>query len=125
MVDILSVDDDEGIRMMMKRILVKEGYNVKTVEGGIQCLEILRDEKYDMILLDVMMPEMDGWETLAKIKENPSTREIPVIMVTVKANEDDKEKSFRDLADGHVAKPVVKEELIAAISWVLNPNPFE
>lgn len=115
----MSVDDDDDLRFMLKRMLKKAGYDVITAESGEKALEILKEQKPDAILLDVMMPNMDGWETLEAIRKNPDTTNIPAIMVSVKGEEEDRQRSFDSRADGHVSKPIIKEKLLFTIDWVL------
>ncbi len=116
---IMLVDDEPDILLIERIILEKENYEVIEAKSGEDCLEKLKTEKPDMILLDVMMPGINGWETGKRIKENESTKDIPVIMVTVKGSEEDMTKSFKySKSDGHVSKPIITEKLIQTIKWV-------
>ena len=103
---ILVVDDDPVTRSMLSRALEHHGHEVTTCEGGPQALELLRSEAFDVVLLDVLMPRMDGYEVLAKLKGDPKLRHIPVIMVTAL---DDVESAVRCIelgADDYLAKPI-------------------
>lgn len=122
MVEILLVDDDPGLIYMLERILKKEGYSTESVNSGDECLKKLKNKTFDLILLDVMMPGLNGWETLTKIREDSGTSDIPVIMVTVKSSEEDKDSSYQRMADGHIDKPIEKQDLLATIYWTLNPE---
>jgi CheY-like chemotaxis protein len=117
---IMLVDDEPDIRLIERIILEKSGYEVVETESGEECIEKLKNEKPDIILLDVMMPGINGWETAKRIKENENTKEIPVIMVTVRGSEEDMTKSFQyGKGDGHVSKPIIKEKLLKTIEWIV------
>ncbi len=120
MAKILFVDDEPDLIFLVTKMLKKEGYGVATAYSGEECLEILKKEKPDLILLDVMMQGIDGWEVCKKIKENKQTKNIPVVMLTVRTSDDSKRKSF-DYAhcDAHIDKPFAREELIATIKKLL------
>lgn len=107
MKNILVVDDYQTNGLLIKQALPEEEYSVKTVSSGEQALNSLRSREEDLILLDIMMPDMDGIETLKKIKENPDTRHIPVLFLTGQA---DKQKILEGFSLGIVdiiAKPIV------------------
>ncbi len=117
---IMVVDDEVGIRFILRKILGGADYEVIEVASGEECLEALKKEKVDLILMDVMMPRMDGWEATKNIKENPATKGIPVAMLTIRTEEEDKVKSFHQaLADAHIEKPIIKEQLLRTIEWLL------
>lgn len=119
MTAIMTVDDTIEVRMILKKILAKEGYDVIGAENGLDALTILRDTTPDLILLDIMMPMMDGWETLEKIRNNPQTKNIPVLMLTAKGQSDDQTRSFDLKADGHLNKPIMKDKLLSGVNFVL------
>lgn len=120
MARILIVDDEPKIVMLTKIMLKREGYETDEAENGEECLEKLKEEKYDLILLDVMMPGgLDGWVVCKKIKTDDRTKDIPVVMFTVCTGEDDVEKGKEAGADGQINKPFGIEELIATVKKVL------
>ncbi|MEE8168805.1 MAG: response regulator [Candidatus Hydrothermarchaeales archaeon] len=121
MAKILFVDDEPDILEVFGSILRKEGHNVTAFDNGRAALEELKkDEKPDLIILDVMMPEMDGWEVCKTIKTNADTKDITVVMLTVRRSYQDKIKSFYEsLADGHIAKPVDKDTFLEGIRGYL------
>lgn len=121
---IMLVDDDEGVCYVFKETLESGGYNVIEAGGGEECLEILKHEKPDLILMDVMMPGMDGWDVVKKIREDGSTKDITICMLTSKSRAKDRMKSLADAdADWHIAKPVKKKILLWTVQWLLkNPN---
>ncbi|MFQ6136831.1 MAG: response regulator transcription factor [Candidatus Hydrothermarchaeales archaeon] len=120
MTKIMVVDDEDGMRFMIRKILEREGYEVTEAGSGEECLEMLKHDKPDLILLDVMMPGLDGWEVCKKIRENKESESITVAMLTVKSADEDKVKSFDEgLADWHINKPFERERLLKTVKWLL------
>lgn len=117
MVKILCVDDDPEFLRILGRMLEEKGYEVYLAESGKKALEILKNVSPDLILLDIMMPELDGWETLKEIRSTGN--KAPVIMITIMYAIEDREKSFEHGADAHVPKPIKKVQLFKTIEWVL------
>ncbi len=118
---IMIVDDDAQLRKVLKAILEHEGFKVSEAETGLKCLEKLKaGEKPDLLLPDVMMPEIDGWETCRRIKTDEKLKKITVAMLTVKSQDKDKLKSLGDAAaDWHIAKPIEKKEFLKTVKWIL------
>lgn len=114
---ILLVDDNPKF---LEDVLPFYGYEVKCAHDGVECLEILNsDELFDLVLLDIMMPKMDGWETLKNIRNTPICKDIPVIMLTA-VNEDQKMVTGLKIgADDYIVKPFVLPNLLARIEAVL------
>ena len=114
---ILLVDDNPKF---LEDVLPFYGYEVKCAHNGVECLEILNsDELFDLVLLDIMMPKMDGWETLKNIRQTPICKDIPVIMLTA-VNEDQKMVTGLKIgADDYIVKPFVLPNLLARIEAVL------
>jgi len=107
---VMVVDDERDTVELVKLVLESEGIDVVTANSGIECMETLDKENPDAILLDIMMPEMDGWETFRKIKEKDPT--MPVAMLTVKSQQIDKMLGLYLLkADDYITKPFGKKEL--------------
>lgn len=109
---VLVVDDDP--RNMFAIVSYLESINLKVYssESGPKAMEILSETGIDIILMDMMMPGMDGYETIKKIKDNPGTKNIPIISVTAKAMKGDREKCIEAGASEYVAKPVEMHELL-------------
>ncbi|MDI6655200.1 MAG: response regulator [Candidatus Hydrothermarchaeota archaeon] len=121
---IMVVDDEPDIRYLLRKMLEKEGYEVIEARDGRDCLERLKKERPDLILLDIMMPGMLGWEVSKKIKEDEKFKSIPVAMLTVRTAEEDKVKSLEEsLADWHISKPIDREKLIETVKWLLETPP--
>ncbi len=121
---ILVIDDEPDIVFLIKLILEKEGYKVIEANSGSEGLELAKKEKPDLILLDVMMPDMLGWEVSKKIKADKELSKIPVAMLTVKSAAEDKLKSLEEArADWHIAKPIDREKLLSTVAWLLEAPP--
>ena len=116
---ILVVDDDDMMRKMTSTILTRHEFEVLNAENGRDALAQLETIKPDLILLDVMMPEMDGYETCQKIRANSATSKIPVLMLTALASIEQKVKGFEAGADDYLAKPYETEELLARVNALI------
>ena len=114
---ILLVDDNPKF---LEDVLPFYGYEVKCAHNGVECLEFLNSgENFDLVLLDVMMPKMDGWETLKNIRKTPICKDVPIIMLTA-VNEDQKMVTGLKIgADDYIVKPFVLPNLLARIEAVL------
>jgi two-component system KDP operon response regulator KdpE len=113
---ILVVDDEARMRRFVRMNLDLEGYEVGEAENGLAALTKVRDEIPDLVLLDVAMPELDGFETLAHIRE---FSQVPVIMLTVKGDEEDRIHGLDLGADDYITKPFSPRELLSRIRAVL------
>ena len=113
---VLIVDDDRNIRTLVRINLEPEGFPVQEAVNGREAIRMMRRSKPALILLDVMMPEMDGWETAKRINDDPDLSGIPVIMLTAKTGEKDK-MIGKDIfkADEYITKPFDIEELIVLV----------
>ena len=117
---ILLVDDDVKILGIFRKILEREDHEVIVADSGSMCLEILETDKPDLIFMDVMMPDMDGWETVKKIRDDRSNKGIIISMLTVKSGDEDRIKSLVGVhADWHLSKPVSRDKLIETVEWLL------
>ncbi len=117
---ILIVDDIETNLQILGTILSENGYELMIAQSGLETIDILKDAKPDLILLDVMMPELDGYETAKLIKSNPKTSEIPIIFITAKAETNDIVKGFDVGAVDYITKPFQSCELLARVNTHLN-----
>ena len=116
---ILVVDDDASSLELMEAMLVPNGYEIITANDGSKAVAIIVEQKPDLILLDIMMPGLDGYSTLAKIKENKTISKIPVVMLTAMGFQLNKELALRFGAVGYITKPVDLPELLKTISRLL------
>lgn len=117
---ILVVDDDPDMVDIIMLMLQKEGFKTKEAYSGKECIEIVKKEKFDLVLLDIMMKPMDGWETLEIIKKNKDTKDIPVSMLTVVplTFETMRSKDI-DRIENYIVKPFSKRELIEKVREIL------
>jgi two-component system KDP operon response regulator KdpE len=118
---ILVVDDDPQIRRVMRTTLIAQGYEVSDARTGDDALELVRSEKYDLVLLDVNMPGISGVETCREIRAGSG---LPIIMITVRNTERDKIQALDAGADGYLTKPFGISELLARIRAVLRRSGF-
>ncbi|MDD4299623.1 MAG: response regulator [Methanomicrobium sp.] len=119
MYNILVVDDSPMIVDVFVAMLERGGYDPVACYSGPECLEKLKDITPDLILLDIMMEPMDGWETLENIKSNPATKEIPVMMLTAKQLTPDEAQEYGAYIEDYVMKPTTHRQLYEAIEYIL------
>ena len=122
---ILAVDDEPLNLKLLRSMLVARGYHLLTASDGRQALEMVRSEPPDLILLDVMMPDMDGYEVTERLKADPATREIPIIMITALNGEDDKKRGLAAGADEFLNKPINASELGARVASLLRLRTYQ
>ena len=119
MARILIVDDSPSQLMGMKRIVEKLGHEALTAEDGAAGVEAAKAQKPDLILMDVVMPNLNGFQATRTISKDPTTAHIPVVLVTTKDQETDKVWGMRQGAKAYVTKPIREEELIKALEEFL------
>ncbi len=117
---VLLVEDNEMNRDMLSRRLLKKGYEVIIAVDGKEGVEKAVSEKPDLILLDMSLPVMDGWEAAARLKGNPVTKPIPVIALTAHAMAGDKEKTIQAGCDDYDTKPVDLKRLLSKMEALLS-----
>jgi DNA-binding response OmpR family regulator len=117
---VLVVDDDEDIRALLRLMLERAGYDVDDQPDGRSALRAFHTGKHDLILLDVTMPELDGWEVLERIRD---LSEVPVLMLTARDSESDRVRGLRGGADDYVTKPFDRDELLARVEAMLRRAP--
>jgi CheY-like chemotaxis protein len=116
---IMVVDDESDILLTLGQTLEFSGYEVMKASNGKECLELLeKDEKPDLILLDIMMPEMSGWDVFTKIKEKPACKNIPIVFLTAK-NDDYSVGFGKFSADDYITKPFEIQYLKEKIQKIL------
>ncbi|MBU2567540.1 MAG: response regulator [Elusimicrobia bacterium] len=116
---ILVVDDEEDYLNLAKTILEPEGYSVITASDGLIGMEKLSLEKPDLLILDINMPEINGFNVCEKIRASGEFKRIPIIMLTVRRKEEDKIKGLETGADDYITKPFHPRELISRVRTVL------
>jgi two-component system, OmpR family, response regulator VicR len=120
---ILCIEDEPEMIDLIRLILSRRGFEIRGANGGKEGLEIIRNEHPDLVLLDLMMPEMDGWEVYQQMKADEATKNIPVIVVTAKAQSIDKVLGLHIAkVDDYIAKPFSPQELLTSVDTVLGRN---
>ncbi|MFZ3185245.1 MAG: response regulator [Pseudomonas sp.] len=109
---LLLIDDDEAVHNILRHQLSRHGYEVHSAMSGTEGLKKASEEHFDVIVLDILMPEMDGWQVLQKLKAEPKTMNLPVVLYTIVA---DQEKGYALGADDYLVKPISKSKLLATL----------
>ena len=122
---IYAAEDNDNIREILRCTLESYGYEVEVFESAAPMLERMRQQLPDLVLMDIMMPEMDGMEALRRMKESAQTREVPVIFLTAKSSEVDKVRGLDLGAEDYITKPFGLLELAARVRAALRRQPAE
>jgi DNA-binding response OmpR family regulator len=117
---ILVIDDKEELLMLVEIIFQEIGYEIICLKDSEEAFEYVIREKPDIVILDIMMPKLNGWDVLKQIKEHPSTSSIPILILSVKADREDAEKSKKLGAEAIMRKPFKSNKLIEAVNKILN-----
>ena len=117
----ILVVDDHPVNIAIVEELLRDEYIVESVESGEDAIEAAQRSKPDLVLLDVMLPEMDGYETCRRLRALPQLDQMPIIMLSAKAMEDDRQRGFEAGAIDYFTKPFDMDDLSARISGLLEP----
>lgn len=120
---VLLAEDEPNIVESLTFILERSGFAVATTTNGRQALEVAQSDTPDILILDVMLPELDGYEVLRRLRADARTKTLPVLMVTAKGQREDRETAMRCGADMFITKPFVNSELIAAVEKLAVGRP--
>jgi len=120
---VLVVEDAPDLRLLLRLVLQDDGLEVAEAGAGPDALVAMRREPADVILLDVQMPSMDGWDVLRTIRSDPRTADLPVVLCTVKGAPTDRARGWRLGCDGYVAKPFDIAEVVATVRSVMSTTP--
>ena len=115
-IQILVVDDESRMRKLVKDFLQREGYSVLEAGDGMEAMDIFYEQKIDLVILDVMMPKMDGWQTCREIRRDST---VPIIMLTARAEERDELQGFELGVDEYISKPFSPKILVARVGALL------
>lgn len=116
---ILVVEDEKDILNLIRRVLLRENYTVICAETGEEAFQELYDKGPDLLLLDINLPDISGWEICKKIRKDPLFKNIPIIMLTIRSSTEDKVKGLNLGADDYIPKPFSPKELLARIKKLL------
>ena len=124
---VLVVDDDEVIRQLIAVNLTLEGFDVATAVDGQDCLDKVAAIDPDVITLDVMMPRLDGWVTAMELRKNPDTSHVKVVLITARAQDDDRSRGQQIGVDAYLTKPFDPTEMIRIVRELAGatPSPFD
>ncbi len=125
MTRVLVVDDEPDVIELIEMLLCRKGYEVLTAANGMEGLMRAHEEAPDLILLDIMMDEMDGWETLKLLKLEPATKAIPVVMVSARMEPRDKIRGLQEGAVDYITKPFAVKDLLDTVAGVLGSRGEE
>jgi len=123
MAKILVADDEPDILKLVKYTLERHGYEIIPAENGKVAVEFAVQQLPDLIILDVMMPIMNGYDACSKIKEQPETKNIPVIMLSAKTQQTEISRGMQSGAEGYLRKPFTPKELLAQVMEILEKGP--
>ena len=119
---VVCIEDEPEIIELVRLILGRRGFDVMGANGGLEGLELVAREKPDLVLLDLMMPDMDGWEVYQRMKSDEALRDIPVVVVTAKAQSIDKVLGLHIAkVDDYITKPFGPQELLESVEKILGP----
>lgn len=116
---ILVVEDEESLLMLERILLSSKGYSVTGVMDGKAAIEEIAANRPDLVILDIMLPEMDGFEVCRQIKDNPETNTIPVVMLTAKKSNQDVTRGMQVGADAYITKPFKSAKVIEVIEGLI------
>ncbi len=118
---ILVVDDDENTLTIVKTILLSAGYAVETCESGANALERLKEIKPNLVILDIMMPDMSGYEAMVRIRQNPLTQDIPAMFLSAKGDPSDLISGYNDYCvEYYITKPFTAQQLLAGVKLIFD-----
>ena len=122
---ILVVDDEEAIRGLVKAYLAKFDYEIKEASDGLQALDRLHDDDFDLLICDIGMPNMDGWEVLKKLSSDTRMKNLSVIVLTAKTEEVDMLRAYDLGANYYLTKPFTKAQLLYGLNLMFDEAPME
>jgi len=117
--EILVVDDEPNIILSLEFLMKKEGYQVRTASNGEEALHALQESKPDLVLLDVMMPRMNGYEVCQAVRSDPKLSSVRIIMLTAKGRDIEREKGLALGADDYVTKPFAMRDLVDKVKYFM------
>ncbi len=120
---LLVIDNDASFREFMTLALTLEGYDVQSVADGEAALNVLNNRALDLVLLDLSMPNLNGWDVLRRIREIPTLQSVKVVIITANADEETRRRSVHERIDALLIKPLSLEEILTVLRSVLSQGP--
>lgn len=117
---VLIVDDSLTVRMYHRQLLEKAGYACEEAENGMEALETVQLKQFDLCLVDINMPVLDGYSFVRRLRAGEGPADLPVVMISTEAEQKDKQQSYQSGADLHLIKPVFPEQLMAAAKILID-----
>jgi len=125
MTHVFVVDDAADIRLLLRTVLTRAGCAVTEAASGAEALGVLTQSQPDVVLLDVQMPEADGWDVLASLRGRPATAALPVVLCSVKAHPDDRARAWQLGCDGYLTKPFEIRDVVETVRAVVGRSVEE
>jgi DNA-binding response OmpR family regulator len=119
---ILIVDDEKNIAISVDYLLRREGYQVSVAHDGEEGLRRIRDDRPDLVLLDIMMPKLNGFQVCEAVRQDPELAGVRIVMLTAKGRDAEKEKGLALGADAYITKPFATRELVSQVKALLQPT---
>lgn len=119
---VLIVDDEQDIRLLARFMLRPAGYEVLEAGSGEECLSMLAEDMPDLLLLDIRMPGIDGWDVLQTVKRDPQRKHIPIVMMSAHASGHTMSKAKDAGSDGYVVKPFKEKDLLSTVKRFADPD---
>jgi len=119
---ILIVDDEKNIAISVDYLLHREGYQVSVAHDGEEGLRLIRSDRPDLVLLDIMMPKLNGFQVCEAVRQDPTLAGIRIVMLTAKGRDAEKEKGLALGADAYITKPFSTRELVSRVKALLEPQ---
>ncbi|MCL4265458.1 MAG: response regulator [Anaerolineae bacterium] len=120
---VLVVDDEDMTRKLLRLMLERDGFTILEAEDGQQALEVIAESKPDIVILDVMMPNMDGFTTCQELRSQPETATLPIILLSARSQTEAVQAGLESGADRYMTKPISKPELVQTITELLSGVP--
>jgi CheY-like chemotaxis protein len=120
---LLVIDDSADVRLLLRRALERAGHVIIEAASGPEGVAVLQTTQPDLVVLDVQMPEMDGWECLSTLRSQPQSADVPVVLCTVKSHDNDARRASELGCDAYLTKPFGLDELLATVTTVLGMDP--
>ena len=125
MVDVLVIDDAADIRLLVRALLTRADCHVREADSAAEAFDAIARHRPDVVLLDVQMPDADGWSVLETLRGDPETADLPVVMCTVRAHPGDRARGWRLGCDGYLTKPFAIRDLVGEVMAVVARTPDE
>lgn len=125
MLDVLVIDDAADIRLLVRALLTRADCYVREAESAADALVSIARDRPDVVLLDIQMPDADGWSVLQTLRSDPATADLPVVLCTVRARAEERARGWRLGCDGYITKPFAIRDLVDEVTAVVTRTPTE